>query len=254
MINEKITQPLGLTNTYVGNSDKTEATEASSYRFSGSWGIQPKTHMSVPHAAGAMISTALDTNQFFVSIFANKLISEASLKSMMTLQDNYGLGLFSVPFYEQTFYGHNGGIDGFVSSSGYNLKDGIAITILSNAVNFSFNDVQIAVASSIYGREFNIPDFSAKPTSVSIEAKSKLIGEFESDTFPLDLMFWLDGEHLMTKATGQEGFPLTSYSETEFRFDPAGIIIHFDADSESDGRLNKLILIQGGAKRPFKRK
>lgn len=254
VIAEKITNPLGLKSSYFGNSIEIENHEASSYRFSGSWMRQPETHMSVPHGAGAMVSTAKETNLFLSALFDGKLVSASSLKAMQTLQDGYGLGLFAAPFYEHSFLGHNGGIDGFVSATGHNLADGITVTVLSNGVNYNFNDVLIAVLSSIYKRDFDIPDFSAKPVELSTQVMSQVVGTYSSDQLPLDISFRIEGEQLMTQATGQGAFPLTPYSETEFRFDPAGIIIHFDPASLADGKLNTFTLNQGGGKFRFKRK
>lgn len=149
---EKIIRPLGLTSTYYGKSIKIANHEALSYRFTDKWDVQPETHMSIPHGAGAMVSTAREINAFLTALFEGKLVTEESLNAMMTLRDGYGLGMFIAPFYDKKFYGHNGGIDGFVSAVGYNPADGVTIAVLSNGVNYNFNDVMIAVLSSVYDR------------------------------------------------------------------------------------------------------
>ncbi|WP_394221322.1 serine hydrolase domain-containing protein [Alteromonas gracilis] len=151
VITDEITNPLNLNNTYVGNNTETEEHEAFSYRFNNLWIKQPETHMSVPHGAGSIVSTAKDTNQFFSALFTGKLVSTSSLTAMMALENGYGLGLAGEPFGEKRFYGHFGGIDGFVSAAGYNTEDGLNITVLSNAVNYNFNDVLITVLQSMYG-------------------------------------------------------------------------------------------------------
>tara|TARA_B100001245_G_C22551794_1_gene276054 strand:- start:87 stop:263 length:177 start_codon:yes stop_codon:yes gene_type:complete len=57
----------------------------------------------------------------------------------------------------------------------------------------------------------------------------------------------------MSQAEGQGALPLIAYSETEFRFDPAGIVINFNKPSASSSRTNGFILSQGGGKYEFKR-
>lgn len=254
VISEKIATPLGLVNTYFGDSIEIEENEASSYRYADKWKRQPDSHMSVPHAAGAIVSSAKETNQFLSALFAGKLVSDTSLTAMKELEDGYGLGMFAAPFYGQAFMGHNGRIDGFVSATGHNEADGVTVTVLSNGVNYNFNDVLVAVLSSIYKRDFDIPDFSAKPVELSTQVKNKVVGSFSSDQLPLDISFRIEGKQLMTQATGQGAFPVTPYSDTEFRFDPAGIVIHFDPASLVDGKLNAFTLNQGGGKFQYKRK
>lgn len=254
VLSMKIVTPLNLVNTYYGNGIDIEDNEASSYRYIGTWMNQPATHMSVPHAAGAIVSNAQETNLFLSALFTGKLISENSLNAMMALIDGAGLGLFVAPFYQQKFHGHNGSIDGFQSMVGHNLSDGITLTVLSNGINYNFNDVLIAVLSSIYGRNFDIPDFSAKPVVLGAAPLNKLEGAYESKDLPLDISFWIVDEQLVAQATGQPRLPLTAYSETEFRFDQAGIVIHFEPKSIKDGKLTQFTLNQRGGKFLYTRK
>lgn len=254
VVAEKITKPLGLNNTYYGNSINIEENEALSYRFGGQWVLQPETHMTVPHAAGAMVATAKDTAKFMEALFTGKLVSDTSLKAMMELKDGYGFGLFALPFHAHTFYGHNGGIDGFVSAAGFNMADGISYAILSNGVNFSFDQALIAIASSVYGLPFEIPDLSAKPVTLPVDKLKMAEGEYVSANHPLDIKMFVSGGELLTQASGQGSFPLTPYSDTEFRFDPAGIIIKFNADTKHNNHFTEFELNQGGGKFIFTKK
>lgn len=248
-----IAQPLHLNNTYYGNSIEIEENEASSYRYNGYWVKQPETHMSVPHGAGAIVSTAKDTNQFFTALFEGKLISTDSLSAMMKLEDGYGLGMTAAPFGEKKFYGHFGGIDGFVSAAGYNTEDGLNITVLSNALNYNFNDVLIAVLKTMYGQSIDIQDFSAKPIKLSEKILSSFEGKFASTQVPIKIRFWVENGRLMSQGEGQGALPLTAYSETEFRFEPAGIVINFDEPNDSSSHPDGFVLSQGGGKYEFKR-
>ena len=53
--------------------------------------------------------------KFIENLFNGKLVLSSSLEQMKTLKDNYGMGMFQVPFYDKKGYGHTGGIDGFLS-------------------------------------------------------------------------------------------------------------------------------------------
>ena len=253
VIARNITQPLNLDSTYYGNSIEIEENEASSYRYNAHWVKHPETHMSAPHGAGAIVSNAKDTNEFFTALFEGKLVSNDSLSAMMKLEDGYGLGMTAAPFGEKQFYGHFGSIDGFVSAAGYNTEDGLNITVLSNAVNYNFNEVLIAVLKTMYGHSIDIPDFSAKSITLSEKVLSSFEGQFASTQIPIKIRFWVEDGRLMSQGEGQGAVPLTAYLETKFRFDPAGLVINFEEPNSSSNRSNGFVLSQGGGKYEFKR-
>ena len=57
----------------------------------------------------------------------------------------------------------------------------------------------------------------------------------------------------MSQGEGQGDLPLTAYSETEFRFDPAGIVINFDKYNDPTSHSNGFVLSQSSWKCEFKR-
>ena len=88
---------------------------------------------------------------------------------MLALKDNFGMGIFPVPFYAKRGFGHSGGIDGFNAMLIYFPEDELSYAITSNALNYTFNDIHIAVLSGIYGMPFDLPNFEAitlKPLSL----------------------------------------------------------------------------------------
>ena len=80
---------------------------------------------------------------------------------MLALKDNFGMGIFPVPFYAKRGFGHSGGIDGFNAMLIYFPEDELSYAITSNALNYTFNDIHIAVLSGIYGMPFDLPNFEA---------------------------------------------------------------------------------------------
>ncbi|MEJ2535086.1 MAG: serine hydrolase [Gammaproteobacteria bacterium] len=251
---ERIAGPLGLGHTRYGDA-LDEPDEARSYRWtSGGWRLAEETDMSVPGGAGAMVSTSADLLRFLRGLFEGELVSADSLAAMTDIEDGYGLGLIAFPYYEKRFYGHNGGIDGFQSTAAYNPDDGTAIAALANAVNGDFNGVLVAALDAAYGRPVKIPDFSAKPVELDPASLELLIGSYTSDDLPLELRLFMDGGQLMAQATDQPAFPVTPFSETEFRFEPAGIVIRFDAGSLEADAKPAFTLEQGGGSFAFMRK
>jgi hypothetical protein len=71
---------------------------------------------------------------------------------------------------------------------------------------------------------------------------------------PIELSFRIADKQVMYQPAGQSENPLTAYSETEFRLEEAGIVIQFDPQSLTDGKLNLFVITQSGYKFLYKRK
>lgn len=242
LLQERITKPCGLKDTYmpaevVGEQER----EALSYQREGkAWTPSTKTHPSVPTGAGAIISTAEDLAAFFHCLFAGKLISDDHLQEMTKMVDNYGYGIFSIPFYDKTSYGHTGGIDGFSSMAAYFPEEQTSIAYLSNGAVMSNNDLLIGALSIYFGKPYDFPEFK-QAIAVDAEQLKVYEGNYTSEMLPMDIKIFAEGEVLKAQATGQGAFPLEPFAEHQFQFEPAKVEIEFKPDE------NKLILRQGGA-------
>jgi len=204
LLEEKITGPLGLKNTTYGNRIDPLNNEA--YSYSGKWKKASETHMSIPQGAGAIVSTPTDLNIFLKSLFENELISEESLKQMKTIENGFGLGLLRFPYNDKWSFGHTGGIDGFEAVSSYFPEDKLAISLVSNGVNFNKNDILLAVLGSFYGEGFKLPEFRkidfTGQLAFPLEAVSKKI--FVYDKAGVEIEFKVETEEMILKQAGQE--------------------------------------------------
>src|SRR5690606_40182715 len=61
--------------------------ESKSYRFNGSWEVEPETDFTIPLGAGAIISTPTDVTKFADNLFAGKLLKPESVEVMKTIND-----------------------------------------------------------------------------------------------------------------------------------------------------------------------
>lgn len=152
-LERRISAKLNFSNTYYGNKINIKNEEAVSYQFQDkAWVVQPETNMSIPHGAGAIVSSPYELTSFINALFNNRLISENSLNQMKEIKEGFGKGLMQFSLRDKSAYGHNGGIDGFVSHLAYFPQEKVALTITANGINDNFNDILIAILS-IY---FNI--------------------------------------------------------------------------------------------------
>ena len=240
ILNDLITKPCKLDNTYYGSKIDVNNKEGLSYTKLIDWVVATETDMTVPAGAGSIVSNPTDLNIFLNCLFTGKIVSEESLNKMMTIQDGYGLGLLQAPFYEMRAFGHTGGIDGFQSNAFYFPKEKVSVAYLSNGVVMPINDILIGVLSIYFGRDYEIPTFATAIVLTSA-ALDKYLGVYSSPGFPLKITITKNENNLIAQATGQPSFPLEAFEENKFKFDPAQLEIEFNPTD------NKLILRQGGS-------
>jgi D-alanyl-D-alanine carboxypeptidase len=234
-LSTRITSKIKLSATYVGAKTDTKKNESFSYRVSNGWEQVPETDMSIPGAAGAIVSTPAELTKFIESLFSLKLVSNSSLSQMKTMKDGFGMGMFQIPFYEKRAYGHNGGIDGFASTLAYFPEDSLAVAYCTNGQVYPMNNILIGALSIYFNKPYSIPTFNLKT-----EDLDKYLGVYSSTQIGLKITITKNAATLLAQATGQQAFPLDETEKDNFKFDPAGIIIAFNPDK------NEMTLKQGG--------
>lgn len=222
----RITKKLKLENTYFGGPADVKKDEALSYRNdSNGWLEEPQTDMSVPHGAGAIVSTPVDLTKFVSALFQGRLFSDSLLVKMKALEDDYGMGCFESPFYEKKSMGHTGSIDAFVSTLNYFGEDSLAISFTCNGLNYEMNDVLIGVLSIVYGYPYQLPSF--KTFNLKNTPLANYEGVYAAPGFPLKIIIKEKEGKLTAQATDQSAFTLEAKSDTHFVFDAANIEIVF---------------------------
>lgn len=225
-LQRRIFDKIGLKNTSFTYKINPNNNEGYSYTFSDSnWEKTPEWDGSLAFSAGAIASTTLDVTLFFNQLFSGKLVSDASLQEMKTINEGYGFGLVTMPFYDKTFFGHTGGIENFRAVVGYNVEEHFGVSLIVNGDNFLRNDIMIGVLSLYYEKPYTFPDL--KGFTVTKEQLEKYTGNYTSKTLPLKIQVFIKEGKLMAQATGQGAFELTAKSETEFEFAVAGIKMLF---------------------------
>lgn len=238
LVDELIAKPAGLKNTALGGKIDTGKNECKSYKYLGQWNVEPETDISVPLGAGGIVSTPSDLVKFSDALFGGKLVSKESLEKMQTINGQYGMGMFKIPFYDKTGFGHTGGIDGFASVFGHFADGNISYALTSNGTNFNNNNISIAVLSAVFGKDYEIPEFKA--VKVDAETLEKYVGVYASAQIPLKITITRNNETIVAQATGQSAFPLEATAANTFKFEQAGVVLEFNAAD------NSMVLKQGG--------
>ena len=240
----RITEPLGLEHTYYGSKINPDISEAYSYKWEGgAFVLEAETNMQIPHGAGAVVSTVRDITLFLEALFNGRLLAEEQFAEMIRLEDDFGCGLFVMPFYNHKGMGHTGGIDGFSSMMAYFPEQHLAVSLLSNGGHFSNNEVMIALLSTYYGMAYELPEFTE--VQISKEVLERYEGVYASPSFTLKLIIRQLNGQLEGQGSGQPAFPLEAKNDSIFTFDMAGLRILFHSDS--------LTLYRGGMTIPMAR-
>jgi D-alanyl-D-alanine carboxypeptidase len=241
VLEKRITLPLGLENTYYGGEIQPANNEAFSYKSQTPWELASQTDMSIPGGAGAIVSNPTELNKFLHALFSRELVSGNIFEEMTRIVDNFGTGLVKIPFYDKFALGHNGGIDGFLSSAAYFPEDRVSIAYTSNGVVMPMNDILIGALSIYFNKPYTLPEFKEGP-ELSSEDLDVYLGTYSSSDFPLKVTITKKGNILMGQAIGQPAFSLEAYDTHVFRFVQAGLTLEFDPENET------MMLLQGSGK------
>jgi len=242
ILNTKIIKPLGLKNTYFGRKIQIQNEESYSYHFTNNWDKATETDASIPMGAGAIVSNPTDLNAFIGHLFKGKIISVKSLAIMRTMNDYHGIGIgmgmLSFTNFNKKSYGHNGAIDGFQSILSYSPGEKLSVAVTSNGSNCSIDSVLACALSSYYNKTFEMPVFSS--VDVKPEVLNLYLGQYASQQIPIKMAITKKENKLFGQVTGQPTFPLEATATNSFKFEPAGIVLEFDANKK------QMILKQGG--------
>ncbi|MET1056870.1 MAG: serine hydrolase domain-containing protein [Pedobacter sp.] len=245
VLKQKIARKLGLLDTYYGGKTSTLKNEAFSYVPGDGWQQMPETDMSIPGGAGAVVSTPADLVKFIDGLFAGKLITEANLSLMKTLNDGFGMGLFQLSLGPKKAYGHNGDIDGFSSVVGYFPEDKVAYAYCANGIDYPLKDLVNAALKIYFNMPYTIPVF--KTPVLTTEDLDKYVGNYSSLRVPIKVVVTKKGNVLVAQVTGQPSFNLKPVAKDKFAYALAGIVMEFRPI------FGEFTLKQGGGVFPFTR-
>jgi len=150
-IRQEILTPLHLNNTFIEIQEANEKNMLTTHGYEEDddeiLNDVTNTNDGFGLADGGMISTATDINTFIRALLYDKtLLTPASLQDMLTIQDDYGLGIYREKVNEQWAWTHNGSSGGFDGQYYYFPKEQLSMVLLTNDFN---TDIIDDVASQV---------------------------------------------------------------------------------------------------------
>lgn len=229
LIDEMIATPCGLKSTYVSEKLNPLKHEALSYIKQRDWERQPETDAGVLVGAGSLSATSTEVNIFLSELLSGRLLSEESLNAMKPKEGAFGLGIVRVPAGELVGFGHNGGVDGFVSTAYYFPESALGVALLQNGADYSLNEFLQGVIKISTGEEYLIPHFS-ETIELSEEEMEPLLGEYSTAAIPLDITIFTKEGRLFLQAAGQPSVVVECFEENKFKNSLVGVVLEFSPD------------------------
>ena len=246
-------EPLGMTNSSYEVSTDIIKSRAYGYdKEDGSYINAPYLSMTLPYAAGSLLSTTDDLRKWHTAFMNDEVVSEvsrtsahASTKLLDGKETGYGYGWGIGEFKGSKRIGHSGGINGFLSDSQYFPEEKILITVLSNCNCHSPQQLLMPLAATAIGK----PIVEPKEQSLDLAVAKEYVGKYQL-TPSLMLNVELDGDRIKVKPTGQNSVYMKPIGDHKFYISIISSELEFHP--EPDGSVKSLTLYQGGAHKASK--
>ena len=198
--------------------------------------MAPYTDMSVAHAAGALYSTVEDLRRFAVGLFNGRLLSDETLRTMLTPGGgHYACGWFISENNQYRMAWHNGGIGGFSSHLAVIPDARLTVVVLSNHADGVADASARALSSIGLGETYRLPQ-----RRLIADASAGLLRRYEG-VYEMDhglrFLVTVENGRLYLQATGQERFLARAMSEMDFFVGAVDAEMRFVDDDNGRPRL-----------------
>ena len=203
--------------------------------------------MSIPHAAGALYSTALDLLKWDRALDSEKLISSKSLEAMhRPFKDGYGYGWAIDRKFGQPRYEHGGGIPGFVTIIERFPAEKLLVVALSNLETSRIEKIGDDLAAIALGQPYVVP---REPKVAKLDPKlyDAYVGRYEGELADgkgkREFTVSTSSGRLMIQAKDQPKREAVPESETRFYLKAADGLVEFLRSQ--DGTVSSLEILDG---------
>jgi CubicO group peptidase (beta-lactamase class C family) len=231
--------PLGMTNSYYGDTQPIIRNRAAGYtaaETAGQYANAAFLSMTQPYAAGSLLSTVEDLYRWTRALHGGKLLKPESFRQMTTpyrLADgsstHYGYGLQLGNLLGSPTVEHSGGIHGFLSALLYLPQEEICVSILTNCDCQPPGEIAARIATLVAGKTYQ-----PSPISLKTSDLERYVGVYEN-TAKEQRYITLEGGQLYSKRQGGSRFKLQPYGPDQFFFENSFARIQFLRDKK-DGQ------------------
>jgi len=250
-IETNIFKPAGMMNSFYGDNSRVIQNRAASYALEeGIYRNGDYRSMTVPYAAGALLSTVEDLFKWQQALYSNKILRKDLLTKSATAYElkngtkgDFGYGWF-VNYVEvkgSPTLAHSGGISGFNSLIMYLPNEDVLVVVLSNFEDAKVQEITTNVATLTIGKEL------ANEILVDNTVLNTYKGKYEmsSKTSRVALIRELEGKFII-EVVNEWKAELSAKSETIFNVKNVKPSATLEFVKDDKGNVTKFVINQGG--------
>lgn len=242
-LQQNIFTPLGMKDSgYDSNADIIEHRAMGYVSSAGGFKNADFVHMSIPHGAGGLYSTAEDLLRWERGLYGNKVLQPASLKKMTTpFKENYAFGIMVNASAKRPHYTHGGSIEGFNAELIYYPESQTTIAVLANVNGRAPGEIMSKLGPLAHGETITLSS-ERREIALPRATLQTYVGTY-SIAPNVNLMISLEGEQLFSQMSGQRKLPL--FAEAETRFFTKAVDAQIEFVSEG-AKISGVVLQQNG--------
>jgi CubicO group peptidase (beta-lactamase class C family) len=233
-VEQRIFQPLGMTDSYYDVTDRIIPRRVRGYgggEKEGSFSNAPYLSMTLPYAAGSLMSTVADLGKWDEALYTEKLVKKDLLKLAWTptklnngTMTHYGYGWGFDEVDGRKFIYHSGGIHGFVTNGIRVPDEHLYVVALSNNTTKGPADLTYDIVLTVLGTATDHP----KPIETGAKALAEYVGVYEMDSPDNWRHITLEGSQLYSQRSGGERLKVFPYATNRFYFEESPTLLHFE--------------------------
>jgi CubicO group peptidase (beta-lactamase class C family) len=236
-VQKRFFDKLKMKNTYYGSQSKIIKNRASGYQQRDDNYVNAAyISMTIPYAAGSLMSTVDDLYIWNTAIRKHKLISKETTQKAFTNYTlnngnniNYGYGWFTTKIKDVPMIEHGGGIFGFTSQGVYVPSENVYVIILTNCDCNSPSDIAYQVAAMTIGKPYPT---EKDAITLSNEQLDKWVGAYEFDDSSIRAITRKGNQLYSQRFDGNTAFKIYPLSENHFFYEGSFTEIIFNDGSE----------------------
>lgn len=250
-VDERIAKPLGLTTIRYGVLEGETPNMAAGYTDAeGKVAPAQKIHMSVPHAAGALIGSVEDLAKWADALHHGKVVPQPYYARMIaptSLPDgskqDYGFGIAPREVRGHPAIGHGGGIFGFSTDSIYLPQEDVFVAVFTNSDSPQTDPAMVMLKLAAMAADDPFPTFHK--VAFHAKAVAPWVGVYKLDKGERRL--FLRGGKLFTVRSG--GGELEAYAAGKGRYFYDNSLSWFELKRDAQG-TPMVAMYQEGAPTP----
>ena len=247
-IETHIFDALGMESSYYDHNEEVVAMRATGYQPAEGGSVVNSDYisMTLPYAAGSLMSTVGDLHKWNKAVMHGKLISNEAMKHVFTpyvLNDgnptDYGYGWSISKIGGKLSYEHGGGIFGFLSMGIYVPEDEVYVAVLSNCTCQSPDQAALRMAALASGVAMEFDKIE-----VSEQDLQEYIGVYDIEDSEDKRVFTVTDGLLYSQRAGGQLFQLIPYEKDKFYYETLTTVA-FDRD-DTDKIIGQTVTARSG--------